>query len=343
MRFFTTLLAAGSLASVHAQYSGPESVEYDPVGDRYFVSNTGSSSIKQRAQDGTVTDFVTGISDSPYGIELKGDTLFACVGGGLKGYRTSDGTEVFDLDLDGSFLNGLATDGHFLYATDFSAHTILRADPGAGTYTTWVDDTNGTPNGIVYDPVNDRLAVAFWGGNAPVKTYDRQTAAPGPAMNTGVGSIDGITIDCLGRYLIASWSPARISAIVAFDQPVLNLLSTGLSNPADIDFDEVHHRVCIPNSGSNTVTLLDIECSVDVPEAEAPIALTITPAATVGLFTVRLEQPLRTPYRVLDARGAVVAEGVLPADGRLDLTAQASGVYVLHLPELHRSGRVMCY
>ena len=23
-----------------AQYSGPESVEYDPVGDRYFVSNT---------------------------------------------------------------------------------------------------------------------------------------------------------------------------------------------------------------------------------------------------------------------------------------------------------------
>ena len=46
-----------------AQYSGPESVEYDAAGDRYLVSNTGSSSIKQRDQLGTVTNFATGLSD----------------------------------------------------------------------------------------------------------------------------------------------------------------------------------------------------------------------------------------------------------------------------------------
>lgn len=341
MRIPITLLAAGILASAHAQYNGPESVEYDPVGDRYFVSNTGSSSIKQRAQDGTVTDFVTGIAAPPYGIELQGDTLFACVGSGLKGYLTADGTEVFDLDLGAGFPNGLASDGHFLYATDFSAGRIFRADPAAGTFTTWVANTNGTPNGIVYDPANDRLAVAFWGSNAAVKTYDRQTAAPGPAMNTGVSSIDGITIDCLGRYLIASWTPDQLSAIITFDQPIVPLLTSGLNNPADIDFDAVHDRVCIPNSGSNTVTLFDVTCSVGVPAMDVSAALAIRPAEADGVFTVRLERPLRTPYRVLDARGAVVAQGLLPADGRFDLAASAPGVYVLHLPELQRSGRVV--
>lgn len=341
MRIPFILAAAGILASAHAQYNGPESVEYDPVGDRYFVSNTASSSIKQRAQDGTVTDFVTGIAAPPYGIELQGDTLFACVGTGLKGYLTADGSEVFELDLGAGFPNGLASDGHYLYATDFGAGRIFRADPAAGTFTTWVANTNGTPNGIVYDPVNDRLAVAFWGNNAAVKTYDRQTAAPGPSMNTGVSSIDGITIDCLGRYLIASWTPDQLAAIITFDQPIVPLLTTGLSNPADIDFDAVHDRVCIPNSGNNTVTLFEVTCSVGVPAMDAPAALAIRPAGADGVFMVQLERSLRTPYRILDARGAVVAQGLLPADGRLDLAAMAPGVYVLHLPELQRSGRVV--
>lgn len=341
MRFPSALLLAATTAAVHAQYSGPESVEYDPVGDRYFVSNTGSASIKQRAQDGTVTDFVAGISGAPYGIELQNDTLFACVGSGLKGYRTSDGTEVFSLDLGGQFLNGLASDGHYLYATDFSAGEILRVDPGADTYTTWVDDTQGTPNGIVYDATNDRLVVAFWGGNAPVKTYDRSTAAPGPSMNTGVGSIDGITIDCLGRYLIASWSPNQLSAIVDLDTPIVPLITSGLDHPADIDFDAVHDRVCIPNSGSNTVTLADVSCTVGIGEAQAEASLPVVPTATDGPLLVLQARP--TPYRLLDARGALMAQGTLPADGRLDIASLPAGAYVLQLPALGRQARVIKY
>src|SRR5436190_420804 len=80
----------------NAQYSGPESVEYDAVGDRYFVSNTGSSLIKVRSQAGVVTDFVS-VSPAPYGLEIKGDTLFACSGGSVKGYLLSNATQVFNL------------------------------------------------------------------------------------------------------------------------------------------------------------------------------------------------------------------------------------------------------
>ena len=85
----------------NAQYNGPESVEYDAVGDRYFVSNTGSSLIKVRSQAGVVTDFVA-VSPAPYGLEIKGDTLFACSGGSVKGYLLSNASPVFNLNLGGS-------------------------------------------------------------------------------------------------------------------------------------------------------------------------------------------------------------------------------------------------
>ena len=72
----------------HAQYQGPESVEYDPVGDRYFVSNTQSNTIKVRDQAGVVTDFVSGMASAPYGLEILGDVLYACTGGGVRGGTT---------------------------------------------------------------------------------------------------------------------------------------------------------------------------------------------------------------------------------------------------------------
>ena len=87
------LTAATSLA----QYNGPESVEYDPVYDRYLVSNTGNSSISQRDLQGNVTPFISGLSSAPYGLEVKGDTLFACMGGGVRGFLLSNGQQVFNL------------------------------------------------------------------------------------------------------------------------------------------------------------------------------------------------------------------------------------------------------
>src|SRR5262245_62143067 len=216
---YTTLFTAVIAGSCLAQYDGPESVEYDAAGDRYLVSNTGDGTIKQRDQAGTVTPFAS-VSPSPYGLEIQGDTVYACSGGSVKGYLLSDGSLVFNLNLGGTFLNGIASDGHYLYVTDFSDQKIFRVEPSTTSFTTWIASTAGTPNGIVYDPGMDRLAVAFWGTNAAVKTYDRATAAPGASMNTGLTNIDGITIDCLGRFLLASWSPDKITRIISFADPV---------------------------------------------------------------------------------------------------------------------------
>ncbi|MBL8000693.1 MAG: hypothetical protein JNL05_01920, partial [Flavobacteriales bacterium] len=228
-------------ALVQAQYSGPESVEYDPVNDRYLVSCTGNNSIVQRDLLGNVTPFISGLPSAPYGIEVKGDTLFACMGGGVRGFLLSNGQQVFNLPLGASFANGITTDGTYLYVTDFGAGVVFKVDVAAATFSTWLN-TGGQPNGIVYDPFEDRLLVVFWGGNAAIKAYDRATAQPEGSLNTGLSNIDGVAVDCLGLVYVCSWGQDQVTLIDQFLGAVVGPWITGLNNPADMDFDEVHGR-----------------------------------------------------------------------------------------------------
>lgn len=317
-----------------AQYQGPESVEYDPIGDRYLVSNTGSQRIKQRAADGTVTDFTGALPAAPYGLEILGDVVYACMGGGVRGFSLANGEQVSSIALNAGFANGITTDGEYLYVTDFhnSQRRIFKVDPGAGTSSILAASLPGQPNGIVHVPGTDQLLVAFWGNPAAVRAYHRESGALLGEVTTNVGNIDGINIDCEGRVLIASWSPARISRFTWGSTPVFeNLGVPGLSNPADIDYDAVHHRVCIPNSGNHTVTLFDLACtSTDMDEsAWTPTQRRISPNPARDIVAV--EPPFRTsePYLLLNPRGSVIGGGTLGAGAQLDISPLAPGVYTM--------------
>lgn len=338
---FIGFIFVSLLEPAAAQYSGPESVEYDPQNDRYYVSNTGSQLIRQRDQSGTVTTLVN-VGDSPYGLELLHDTLFACVGGAIKGYSTSDGALLFNLDLGAGFLNGITTDGVHLYTTDFSGARIYKVDVASATATTLVSNTSGTPNGIVWDQVGERLVVVFWGNNAPIKSFDRVTgAAQTLVSNTGLGNIDGITMDCLGNFLVASWSPDRITRYEpSFTASGTDLGLTGLNNPADIDFDEVNHRICIPNTATNTVMLAEVDCSTWIDEPNT-YSTHVVPNPTTGL--VRFDPPFTTtePYLVIDGKGLLQATGTLRANAVMDLGGLPAGLYTIVFTRHARQVRVV--
>ena len=332
--------------SLAAQYNGPESVEYDPIGDRYFVSNTQTRIIKVRAQDGTVSDFSAVLPNAPYGLEIMGDVLYACAGNGVRGFSLTNGQQVYQRALGATFPNGITTDGAFLYVTDFSSNPrrVIKVDPIGDTHSTLVPNTGGQPNGIVWDGTGDRLVVVFWGSNAPIKAYDRNTGAETVLVNnSGVGSIDGVTIDCDGNFLIASWSPARITRFApTFAQAGEDLGVPGLSNPADIDFDQTNQRVCIPNSGNNTITLFDYTCLTSgMEEGMRSVPLRAVPNPTGD--RLRLDPPLSgtEPYLLMDARGLLVGGGTLRAGAELDLSALPTGVYLIHLTRIGRRVRVV--
>ena len=340
------ILAIASATTIRAQYSGPESVEYDPVGDRYFVSNTQSRIIKVRDQSGTVSDFSAVLNVAPYGLEIMGEVLYACAGNGVRGFSLATGQQIYQRDLGATFPNGITTDGQFLYVTDFSSNPrrVIKVDPVADIHSTLVPNTGGQPNGIIWDAVGDRLVVVFWGGSAPIKAYDRNTGAETVLVaNSGVGSIDGVTIDCDGNFLIASWSPARITRFTpTFDQAGVNMNVPGLNNPADIDFDPTNLKLCIPNAGNNTVTLFDYTCLTSgMPEQFERDALRAFPNPTDR--SIRLEPAFGTvqSYVIFDARGIRSGAGSLQPGAELDLRELPAGNYMIQLSDVERQVRVV--
>ncbi len=91
-----------------------------------------------------------------------------------------------------------------------------------------VSNTVFTPNGIVYDPAQDRLVVVAWGANAAITEVDKETGVMSTLTTTALTNIDGITIDCNGNFLVASWTPAAITRFEStFTQPGVTVSTAG--------------------------------------------------------------------------------------------------------------------
>jgi len=102
------------------QLNGPESIDFDPLNNRYLIANKNDGKIMQRSSNGTISQFVGGISPNPYGIEVVGTTVYACCSGKVLGYDLTTGLQVFSVNLGATFLNGITHDNSGnLFVTDF--------------------------------------------------------------------------------------------------------------------------------------------------------------------------------------------------------------------------------
>ena len=329
-QLFTLVLTSATMLSMNAQsLTSPESVEYDPAYDRYLVSNSSDGTIVARDQAGVITSFVTGIPSGPYGLEILDNTVYACAGGRVRGFDLATGIQVSNVNCGGSFLNGITTDGTFIYATDFGDGKIFKIDVVAGTSTTLVANTGSTPNGIVHDPDTDLLWVAFWGANAPVKAYELD-GTPGQTFATTLTNIDGITRDCFGNLYLASWTPDAITRLEIATGTQSNMGWT-VANPADIDFDAVNSLICIPNTSTSTVTLETVDdCITGVADLDAISGITISPNPATNMIQIANAPNART-YRILDAGSREVLSGKIRSNATIDISELRPGVYLLAL------------
>ena len=240
-----------------------ESVEYDALQNRFFISN--GNSIIARSSDGTLSFFGSG--SATHGMEVLGNHLFVIDGDFIRGYELDSENEVMTLNIPGAgFLNGLTNDGvSTLYATDFSTKKIIKidvSDLSNPTSELIVNNTSTTPNGIVYDGDSNRLIFVNWGNNAPIKAVDLTDNSVSTIITTSFGNIDGIDEDNDGNYYISTWSPDQI---VKYDNTFANapeiVTTPFLSNPADIGYAKAIDTLAIPHypGGGNQVTLVGFE------------------------------------------------------------------------------------
>jgi DNA-binding beta-propeller fold protein YncE len=246
--------------------SNPESIEFHARMNRTLISSTNNGSILARDAAGTLSLF-SAAPVSPYGIELLAGTLFVLDSGSVKGYDIDSAAEVMNLPLSGAgFLNGITSNGvDTLYVSDFSNKTLYTVDVsnlGAPQQSAPVSTGSATPNGLAFDRAGQRVLVATWGSNARILSLDLVPGAtPATLINTTLGNIDGITLDCNGAIVVAAWSSCGTSGgcLRRFDTPftltsTAQVLVNGLSSPADIDYDWVSANIAVPQSGNNTVS-----------------------------------------------------------------------------------------
>lgn len=280
MRNLLLLLIALLSTSNYAQtLNGPESIEWDEANSRWLIGNKGNGTILARSEAGILSSFVTGIPSGPYGIEILGNVLYACEGGFIRGYDLTSGNTVFTLNLNGSFLNGLTSDGVAnLYATDFSAKKIFKVDVNAVTFSTLASGLAKTPNGIIFDGDNNRCIYVTWGTNAPINAIDLTTNAISTVLATTLSNCDGITRDSCGNYYVSSWGNNKLNKFDKSLTGTFTALPGTLSSPADIDTKFGTTSDVVGNTNSNNTLSFT---TIALPVAEivyGNITLTTTTA-----------------------------------------------------------------
>ena len=255
-RFYSLIFAFLSLQTFAQVFNSPESVEYDAARDRYIVSNTGGNNLLSVVPGNAPTLFKSGVT-SPYGMVIIGDTVFVCAQSGyIKAYDLTNGNMISNINLGGTFLNGICTDfAGNLYATDFSAKKIYRYDIATSQFNVFVNNMAKTPNGIVYDPFHNRLVVATWGNNASVLGVNMSDSTVTTLVGTALSNIDGISMDEDGNFYLAEWGTDDIYFLdSAFSAAPLAVVNASGTNPADIHYNTLRDTLAVPNTSTNTVT-----------------------------------------------------------------------------------------
>ncbi len=253
---FSFLFVLFSALANAQSYNGPESIEYDTANNRYLVGNSSNGQIIARDASGNLTIFKSGISPDPYGLEIVGNTIYACCGGRIKGYDLTTAAEVFNVNLSATFLNGITSDGSgYLFTTDFSAKKIYRVNIATQGFNVMASNLVQSPNGIIYDGTNNRLVFVNWGNNAPIKQLMLTDSSVSNIITTTFNNCDGIATDYNGNWFISNWEN---NSIVQYDDTFLNPVEVlfGLDQPADIYYNTMTDTLAVPNSGNNTVSFM---------------------------------------------------------------------------------------
>lgn len=315
----TTLLLITLLSSfVFSQsYSGPESAEYDYVNSRWLIANTSSHQVLARNSSGVLSIFATGLASGPYGIEIVNDVLYCCSGASIKGYNLADGTNVFNLNVGGSFLNGLTHDNSGnLYATDFSAKKIFKINIATQTFSTIATALVQSPNGIIFDEATNSCVFVNWGSNAPIKSIDLNTNVVTTLITTTFSNCDGIAKDGAGNYYISNWGMQNVMKYNSTFSNTPEIAAAGLSSPADIFINIIDNILAVPNSGNNTVSFITLPALSSTSYENSflnSVKVYPNPITESSVLKFELPNEMKVTAKIIDIQGRIVSE-LIPID-----------------------------
>ncbi len=256
--FLTIILLLSSSLCAQNLLSGPESVAWDSLYNRYLVSNWQNGTIVSITPEGEQTPFTSGHGIC-MGNVIKGDILYSSCGTFVKGFDLATGDEVFSVHISGSNqLDGMTADtSGFLYVIDSRLGYVIKLNPADSSYSALV--SAGIPNATqdaFFDAAHNRVLIAAWVANADINAVDPNSGIVTSLVTTPFGWIDGISMDEFGNTYVTSYQTGEI---YRYDSTYTNppqLISSGYDGPAGIDFNKQQHILAIPEVDGHRLTLL---------------------------------------------------------------------------------------
>lgn len=271
--------APQALATI-GQVRGPESVLYDPQQDCYFISNINGGELAaddngfiSRVDPNTMQVNLHWIQagkngvhlDGPKGMAIAGDALYVSDVTAVRKFDRRTGAPLGAIPIPGAtFINDATSDGTSVYVSD----TGLKMGPGltfirTNTDAVWkITDDKAVkiaagpdlkqPNGL--DVANGKLWVVTFGANELYSLDDH--GHKGDVTTLPKGELDGLIHLGDGTVLVSSWEGHCVYRSKG-GGPFVPVLSA-ITAPADIGYDSKRHRLLVPHSASNEVTVHDL-------------------------------------------------------------------------------------
>lgn len=265
-------------------FQSPESMQYDPAQDVYFVSNINGNLtakdnhgfISRVTVEGTVDSlhFIRGgrggvVLNAPKGIAVKGNTIWVADIDALRAFDSRTGAPLATVDFGGwkaKFLNDVTVGlAGALYVTDTGILVDAQGQvshPGpdrifnvASNFilTKFEGDALASPNGIVWDARHGNFIMAPFGSTS-VFVLNLGDTAP-TVVARGAGQFDGVDLLADGRPVVSSWADSSVSVLSGGK---LTRLVGGLVSPADINVDHKRNRILVPLLTRDSVKVFDV-------------------------------------------------------------------------------------
>jgi hypothetical protein len=260
------------LASVIAQYSGPESVVFDYENNRYFIANYYGGSIIETDLDGNPVGSITGQGHC-LGMCIVDTVLYVSCNTSLRGFRLTDFEMVMNITFPlYGHLDGIATDGSgYIYVVD-TGGLLLKVNLTSQEALPYMYlQLPGNPQDCVYDPLNNRIVVVTYATNPPIRAIDLNDSSHYDPAPCSFGYWDGITIDDSGNFYLSSHTNG--GSIYKFNNDFSgdpDLVSQGHDQPAGLTYNNRDDVLVVPNFGSNTVSFIQIETAISDNSCDLP-------------------------------------------------------------------------
>ena len=245
--------------------NNPESVVYDAPRCRYLVSNWADGNIIAIDSTGAQTPFNTEM-DQAAGLHIVGDVIYAASSEGsltgIIGFDLETGLKVSEVDIiEKILLNDITSDGsEYLYTTDCEADVIFRVKLSDMSYSVLVDTGLGYPNGIFHDSALNRLLVLNCTlVGRPLLAIDLVTNDISVVAETGLNSIDGLSVDENGFTYFSSWMTDKVYRYDTLFSNPPEVVSEGHNNPADIFVNTIDGILAVPNYSGNSVDFIELQ------------------------------------------------------------------------------------